>query len=104
MAEEGSDRKAEAQSQLAEAMSHRAHIDNSIKLIGKLLFGIEKSHEIMNAIQPTGKPLVEDWSCIKSMVTHNIKSTHLPKHTLHTSSFPHLIQNNNKNFLSAKTG
>lgn len=77
-AEEGSDRKAEAQNQLAEAMAHRAHIDNSIKLIGKLLFGIEKSHEIMNAIQPTGKPLVEDWSCIKSMVTltqtHQIKS------------------------------
>lgn len=75
-AEEGSDRKAEAQNQLAEAMAHRAHIDNSIKLIGKLLFGIEKSHEIMNAIQPTGKPLVEDWSCIKSMVTqtHQINS------------------------------
>ncbi|KAL1532564.1 legumain [Salvia divinorum] len=67
-AAEGSDRKAEAQIQLAEAMAHRAHIDNSIKLIGKFLFGIEKSHEVMNYIQPTGKPLVEDWSCIKNMV------------------------------------
>ncbi|KAG6388022.1 hypothetical protein SASPL_153219 [Salvia splendens] len=67
-AAEGSDRKAEAQNQLAEAMAHRAHIDNTIKLIGKLLFGIEKSHEVMNYVQPTGKPLVEDWSCMKTMV------------------------------------
>ncbi|KAG6391211.1 hypothetical protein SASPL_148964 [Salvia splendens] len=67
-AAEGSDRKVEAQIQLAEAVAHRAHVDNSIKLICKFLFGIEKSHEVMNFIQPTGKPLVEDWSCIKTMV------------------------------------
>ncbi|KAH6756326.1 hypothetical protein C2S51_038912 [Perilla frutescens var. frutescens] len=67
-AAEGSDRKSEAQKQLAEAMEHRAHVDNSIKLIGKLLFGVENSAQVMNAVRPTGQPLVEDWNCVKSMV------------------------------------
>ncbi|MQL41447.1 hypothetical protein EI012_26425, partial [Escherichia coli] len=41
-APEGSPRKIAAQKQVLEAMSHRMHVDNSVKLIGKVLFGIEK--------------------------------------------------------------
>uniref|UniRef100_A0A7N0TMG9 Legumain prodomain domain-containing protein n=1 Tax=Kalanchoe fedtschenkoi TaxID=63787 RepID=A0A7N0TMG9_KALFE len=67
-APEGSFRKNEAQKQFMEAMSHRVHLDQSINLIGKLLFGIENAHEVLNAARPARKPLVEDWSCLKSMV------------------------------------
>ncbi|KAG7029275.1 hypothetical protein SDJN02_07613 [Cucurbita argyrosperma subsp. argyrosperma] len=67
-APEGSNRKIEAQKKFVEAMSHRVHIDNSVKLIGKLLFGIEKGPEVLNAIRPAGRPLVDDWDCLKNMV------------------------------------
>ncbi|CAA3011006.1 vacuolar-processing enzyme-like [Olea europaea subsp. europaea] len=67
-APEGSARKFEAQKQLAEIMAHRAHVDSSMKLIGKLLFGIEKGPEVLKTIRSAGKPLVDDWSCLKSLV------------------------------------
>ncbi|KAL6502009.1 hypothetical protein OROGR_027142 [Orobanche gracilis] len=67
-APEGSDRKSEAQKQLAEAMTHRTHVDNSMRLIGKLLFGMEKGPEVLVSVRPAGKPLVDDWSCLKSLV------------------------------------
>ncbi|KAL6533988.1 hypothetical protein OROHE_013821 [Orobanche hederae] len=67
-APEGSDRKSEAQKQLAEAMAHRTHVDNSMRLIGKLLFGMEKGPEVLVSVRPAGKPLVDDWSCLKSLV------------------------------------
>lgn len=49
-------------------MSHRMHVDKSIKLIGKLLFGIEKGPEILKAVRPAGQPLVDDWDCLKALV------------------------------------
>ncbi|KAJ4708156.1 Vacuolar-processing enzyme [Melia azedarach] len=67
-APEGTPRKVEAQKQFFEAMSHRMHIDQSIKLTGKLLFGIEKGSEILNTVRPAGQPLVDDWDCLKSLV------------------------------------
>ncbi|KAL3498572.1 hypothetical protein ACH5RR_041304 [Cinchona calisaya] len=67
-APEGSARKFEAQKQVVEAMSHRMHIDNSIKLIGKLLFGIEKGPEILKTVRPAGQPLTDEWECLKSLV------------------------------------
>ncbi|KAL3633519.1 hypothetical protein CASFOL_022281 [Castilleja foliolosa] len=67
-APEGSARKYEAQMQLAEAMAHRTHIDNSIKLIGKLLFGIKKGPQVLKAVRPAGQPFVDDWDCLKSLV------------------------------------
>ncbi|KAL6556659.1 hypothetical protein OROGR_005947 [Orobanche gracilis] len=66
-APEGSDRKSEAQKQLAEAMAHRTRVDNSMRLIGKLLFGMEKGPEMLVSVRPAGKPLVDDWSCLKSL-------------------------------------
>ncbi|CAK9312472.1 unnamed protein product [Citrullus colocynthis] len=67
-APEGSHGKIVAQKKFVEAMSHRVHIDNSVKLIGKLLFGIEKGPEVLDAIRPAGQPLVDDWDCLKNMV------------------------------------
>ncbi|KAL0297232.1 UNVERIFIED_CONTAM: Vacuolar-processing enzyme [Sesamum radiatum] len=67
-APEGSARKVEAQKQLAEAMAHRTHIDNSIQLIGKLLFGIEKGPQVLNTVRRAGEPLVDDWDCLKLLV------------------------------------
>lgn len=67
-APEGSPRKAAAEKQILEVMSHRMHIDSSVKLIGKLLFGIEKGTELINSVRPAGQPLVDDWNCLKTMV------------------------------------
>ncbi|KAK6927302.1 Peptidase C13, legumain [Dillenia turbinata] len=67
-APEGTPRKVEARKQFTEAMSHRMHIDNSIKLVGKLLFGIEKGSEVLKTVRPAGQPLVDDWDCLKTLV------------------------------------
>ncbi|GJZ80555.1 peptidase C13, legumain [Tanacetum coccineum] len=67
-APEGSDRKTESRKQFAEAMAHRMHVDASIKLLGKVLFGLEKGPEVLNAVRPTGEPLVDDWDCLKTLV------------------------------------
>ncbi|CAF2113809.1 hypothetical protein HID58_082859 [Brassica napus] len=67
-APEGSARKAEAQKQVLEAMSHRLHVDNSLLLIGKLLFGISEGPAVLNKVRPCGKPLVDDWDCLKTLV------------------------------------
>ncbi|XP_061374951.1 vacuolar-processing enzyme-like [Gastrolobium bilobum] len=67
-APEGSTRKAAAEKEVLEAMSHRMHIDNSMKLIGKLLFGIEKGSEVLSSVRPAGQPLVDDWDCLKTLV------------------------------------
>ncbi|CAG7866330.1 vacuolar-processing enzyme alpha-isozyme [Brassica rapa] len=67
-APEGSARKAEAQKQVLEAMSHRLHVDNSVLLIGKLLFGISEGPAVLNKVRSSGKPLVDDWDCLKTLV------------------------------------
>ncbi|XP_012492505.1 vacuolar-processing enzyme [Gossypium raimondii] len=60
-------RKVEAQKQVMEAMSHRMHVDNSIQLIGKLLFGVKRGPEVLNTVRPAGRPLVDDWKRLKKM-------------------------------------
>ncbi|VVB09035.1 unnamed protein product [Arabis nemorensis] len=67
-APEGSARKVEAQKQLLEVMSHRLHVDNSVLLIGKFLFGISQGPAVLNKVRRSGKPLVDDWDCLKTMV------------------------------------
>ncbi|PKI34714.1 hypothetical protein CRG98_044892 [Punica granatum] len=67
-APEGSSRKAEAQKQFVEAMTHRMHVDQTMKLIGKLLFGITRGPEVLSTVRPAGQPVVDDWKCLKSMV------------------------------------
>uniref|UniRef100_A0A1D1ZHI9 Vacuolar-processing enzyme n=1 Tax=Anthurium amnicola TaxID=1678845 RepID=A0A1D1ZHI9_9ARAE len=65
---EGSPSKLDAQKQLLDAISHRLHVDNSIKLVGNLLFGSEKGMEVIKAVRSSGQPLVDDWGCLKTMV------------------------------------
>lgn len=44
------------------------HIDNSVVMIGKLLFGIENGPEVLKTVRPAGQPLVDDWDCLKTLV------------------------------------
>ncbi|CAA7036848.1 unnamed protein product [Microthlaspi erraticum] len=67
-APEGSARKLEAQKQVLEAMSHRLHVDNSVMLIGKILFGMSEGPAVLNRVRSSGKPLVDDWDCLKTLV------------------------------------
>ncbi|XP_010437829.1 PREDICTED: vacuolar-processing enzyme gamma-isozyme [Camelina sativa] len=67
-APEGSARKTEAHKQLLEVMSHRLHVDNSVMLVGKILFGISDGPIVLNKVRSAGKPLVDDWNCLKNMV------------------------------------
>ena len=62
-APEGSARKTESRQKLAEAVSHRMHIDSSITLLRKLLFGIKTASHALRL------PLVDDWDCLKTFVT-----------------------------------
>lgn len=71
-APEGSSQKLDAHKELLEVMAHRLHIDNSIELIGKLLFGAERGSEVLKTVQPAGQALADDWSCLKSMVSRPI--------------------------------
>ncbi|CAL9083901.1 unnamed protein product, partial [Musa acuminata var. zebrina] len=52
----------------SQVISHRLHVDNSIEFIGKLLFGSKQGSEVLKTVRPAGQPLVDDWSCLKSMV------------------------------------
>ncbi|CAK9212424.1 unnamed protein product [Sphagnum troendelagicum] len=67
-AAEGSTRKLKAGEELVNTMAYRMHLDNSVKLIGNLLFGSEAGPSKLNAIRPAGQVLVDDWDCLKSMV------------------------------------
>ncbi|RWW75533.1 hypothetical protein BHE74_00016431, partial [Ensete ventricosum] len=39
-----------------------------IEFIGKLLFGSKQGSEVLKTVRPAGQPVVDDWSCLKSMV------------------------------------
>lgn len=54
--------------EMIEMMVHRDHLDSSIELIGKLIFGAEKGASIIYSTRPANHPVVDDWNCLKSMV------------------------------------
>eukprot|EP01018_Ginkgo_biloba_P028268 Gb_24750 [translate_table: standard] len=60
--------KLKAQKEMVELMTHRMHLDKSVDLIGKLLFGSEMGPHVLKAVRPPGQPLVDDWDCLKTMV------------------------------------
>jgi len=66
-AKEGSTRKAEAGLDLMRTVSHRMHIDKSVELVGKLIFGVEAGPTMLTAVRE-GQALVDDWACLKNMV------------------------------------
>lgn len=67
-AEEGSVRKASAGRELSRTIVHRKHLDESVKLIGEVLFGWENGAEKLGAVRPPGSVVVDDWACLKAMV------------------------------------
>ncbi|THU72753.1 hypothetical protein C4D60_Mb04t15520 [Musa balbisiana] len=67
-ASEGSPQKLDAQKQLLQILEHRSHVDKSVRLIGNLLFGSEHGPRVLESVGAAGQPLVDDWSCLKSMV------------------------------------
>ncbi|URD99040.1 Peptidase C13 family [Musa troglodytarum] len=67
-ASEGSPQKLDAQKQLLQVLEHRSHVDKSVRLIGNLLFGSELGPRVLESVGAAGQPLVDDWSCLKSMV------------------------------------
>ncbi|XP_068634593.1 vacuolar-processing enzyme [Aristolochia californica] len=65
---EGSSKKNELLEEITQVMTHRTHLDSSIELIGKLLFGSARGPSILKTVRPSGQALVDDWSCLKAMV------------------------------------
>jgi hypothetical protein len=59
----------EARKELLEVMAHRSRVDKGIERIGGILFGTEAGPQFLTAVRPTGWPLVDDWDCLKSMVS-----------------------------------
>ncbi|KAK4730054.1 hypothetical protein R3W88_023042 [Solanum pinnatisectum] len=67
-APEGSDEKYEARVKLNEVISQRSQVDNNVKHLGELLFGVEKGNEVLHSVRPAGQPLVDNWDCLESYV------------------------------------
>lgn len=85
-AEKGSLRKASAGRELSRTILHRKHLDNSMKLIGEILFGQENGLEKLTAVRPAGTVVVDDWACLKSMVR-----------MLHTACYKFLLSSEYRN-------
>lgn len=68
---EESEMKKEILNQIKEIESHRNHLDLSVKLIGALLYGPIKGPSILNSVRLLDLPLVDDWGCMKRVVTHH---------------------------------
>ncbi|KAJ8542208.1 hypothetical protein K7X08_017074 [Anisodus acutangulus] len=67
-APEGSDEKYETYMKINEVMSQRSQVENKVKHLGELLFGVEKGEEVLHSVRPAGQPLVDNWDCLKSYV------------------------------------
>lgn len=71
------EKKKEIKEQIAETVKHRNHLDGSVELIGVLLYGPGKGSSVLHSVRDSGLPLVDDWTCLKSMVkTKNINKIH----------------------------
>ena len=68
-AHEGSSAKMDAQDELFMALAHRRHIDRSVWSIGKLLLLKDGGDFSLEHKRPSGQPLVDDWDCLKDMVS-----------------------------------
>lgn len=63
-----SENKTDILKQIAETVKHRKHIDGSVELIGVLLYGPGKGSSVLQSVRAPGSSLVDDWTCLKSMV------------------------------------
>ncbi|MCL7044124.1 hypothetical protein MKW94_027055, partial [Papaver nudicaule] len=67
-APEGSERKTKAWQRYQNIMQYKNYVDGSMDLIGEFLFGTTgNASNVMKAVRPVGRPLVDDWSCYKTM-------------------------------------
>jgi len=69
------EKKTDILKQIEEIVKHRKHLDGSVELIGVLLYGPEKASSVLRSVRTTGLPLVDDWTCLKSMVNKITKSS-----------------------------
>jgi hypothetical protein len=65
----GSEEKVQVLKKIKETVAHRKHLDSSIDFIGKLVFGFEKGPSVLEAPRSSGQPVVDDWDCLKRMVS-----------------------------------
>lgn len=71
----GSEEKLRALREIKETVRHRKHLDSSIDFIGRLVFGFENGPKMLGAVRASGEPLVDDWDCLKRMVSDLSYST-----------------------------
>ncbi|CAN4114375.1 unnamed protein product [Withania somnifera] len=67
-APKGSDEHFKVGTQLIKTIAQRSQVDNSVKHLGELLFGVEKGNEILKNVRPAGQPLVDNWDCLKAYI------------------------------------
>jgi legumain len=91
-AAEGSTRKLEAGKKLMDTISHRLHLDTSVKMMGELLFGAETSPSVLDYVVPSGHAVVDDWDCLKKVVrTFESKCGPLTQYGMkHTRAFANI--------------
>lgn len=66
----GSHKKLESQKQLIDEINHRMRVDYCMMHIGKVLLKSEDGiMAMMRIVRSTGQPLVDDWNCLKTLVS-----------------------------------
>lgn len=66
---DGSSEKIEAQKQLENEILSRHQVDQNIHQIVAQVFGEENVSKMIESIRPAGEPLVDDWDCLKMLVS-----------------------------------
>ncbi|PIM99077.1 Legumain [Handroanthus impetiginosus] len=66
--EQSTEEKAELLKLITDTRLHRKHLDNSVDIVGLVLFGPEKGPSVLKSVRGHGLPLADDWDCLKSMV------------------------------------
>lgn len=68
-ATEGSSRKLHAGLELANTQAYRKYLNSKVLAIGMSLFGDEKGPWELAAVRFVGQVLVDDWTCLRTMVS-----------------------------------
>ncbi|XP_074341031.1 legumain-like [Apium graveolens] len=90
-----SDQRTEIMKQIRETMAQRRHVDDSISMIGKVLFETGNANSVLNSVRESGLPVVDDWDCLKSMVkTFEMHCGKLTQYGMkHTRAFANMCNN-----------
>lgn len=72
-----SKRRLEAQRQLLNEINSRAIVDNKFKQISAFLFGTKRGISMLHDVRPGKLPLVDDWSCLKTLVSQTKSLSHI---------------------------